>query len=671
MKTFLLILSTFILSLNSFSQAPSWLWVKSFGSTGTDLAYAITTDASGNVYATGSFDGTVDFDPGPGVSNLTSTTSLSSYIVKIDAYGNFIWARAFVGFGSSQGSSIIVDGSGNVYSTGIFYATIDFDPGPGVYNLSTVSNPDVYISKLDASGNFQWAKALLGTSIGGNPPLLSIVIDEVTGSVYTTGLFEGTVDFDPSTGGTVPLTSNGGSDVFVLKLDVAGNFLWAKKMGGTLDDSPNGIALDPIGNVYCAGRFQGTADFDPGAAILNLTSAGSIDVFIAKLSSSGNFIWGKRIGGTNLDISYAMVSDYLGNVYTTGDFGGTSDFDPGPSTFNLTGVGSDDYFVSKLDSAGNFVWAKAFGGSGLPISHALAVDSNQNVYTTGYFAGTSDFDPGPGVSSLTPVGSFDIFVCKQDPLGNLAWVKKAGGSDVDNNFAVAFNPSQNGSVYVAGDFSGSNCVFGTINPNNMGDRDMYMAKLGLCSAHFIVYPDTIPQMWIGVNQAEGVPPLTYSWSWGDGSPNSNGPAPSHTYATAGFYNICLTITDATGCSSIYCDNSTYLSKGNSSSAIVTINFIAPSIVGVQESSINEDLIFIAPNPTNSYFTISGLEENDDLSIINILGERQTFCCNNLTDSGISPTQKQIKIEVADWRAGLYVIRVVTKNGIIAKKVIVY
>ena len=657
--------------MNSFSQAPSWLWVKTFGSSNTEIAYAITTDAAGNIYSTGNFDGTVDFDPGPGVYNLTSTLGMSAFIVKLDAYGNFIWARVFNGVGSAQGSSIIIDGSGNVYSTGIFYATIDFDPGPGVFNLSAVTNPDVYISKLDSSGNFLWAKALLGTSISGNPPLLTMVIDEISGSAYTTGLFSGTVDFDPSVSGTYNLTSNGSSDVFILKLDVAGNFMWAKSMGGNLSDSPNGIALDPVGNIYCAGRFNGTADFDPGAATFNLTSAGSGDVFIAKLSSSGNFIWGKRIGGTSLDISYSMVSDHLGNVYTTGDFGGTADFDPGTGTFNLTAAGSDDYFVSKMDSAGNLVWAKAFGGMGIPVSHALAVDSNQNVYTTGYFSGTSDFDPGTGVYNVTPVGSFDIFVCKQDPLGNFDWVKTAGGSTVDNNFAVAFNPSQNGSVYIAGDFSGTNCFFGSINPNNVGGRDIYIAKLGTCSAHFTIYPDTVPQMWIGVNQAEGVPPLTYLWSWGDGSANSSGPAPSHTYATAGFYNICLTITDATGCTSTYCDNSTYLFKGNGSSAIVTINFMSSTSVGIQESSENEDFIFIAPNPTNSYFTISGLEENDDLSIINILGERQTFCCNNSTDSGISPNQKQIKIEVADWRAGLYIIRVVTKNGIVAKKVIVY
>ena len=265
---------------------------------------------------------------------------------------------------------------------------------------------------------YAWSSAQASVSVFGGTSgdySRSIAVDS-SGNVYTTGYFYGTADFDPGAG-TSNLTSAGSYDVFVSKLDSSGNFLWAKSFGGTSSDHGYSIAVDSSGNVYTTGNFNGTVDFDPGAGTSNLTSAGNADVFVSKLDSSGNFLWAKSFGGTSFDISYSIAVDSSGNVYTTGYFSGAADFDPGAGTTTLTPAVGPDVFVSKLDSSGNFVWAKSFGGTSSDYGYSIAVDSSGNVYTTGPFTGAADFDPGAGTTTLTSAGSFDVFVLKLTSAG--------------------------------------------------------------------------------------------------------------------------------------------------------------------------------------------------------------------------------------------------------------
>ena len=394
--------------VSKLDSSGNFVWAKSFGGTSSDIGNSIAVDSSGNVYTTGFFEGTVDFDPGAGTSNLTSAGDSDVFVSKLNSSGNFVWAKGLGGTSSDFGFSIAVDSSGNVYTTGSFAGTADFDPGAGTTTLTSAGNVDVFVSKLNSSGNFVWAKGLGGASFdSGN----SIAVDS-SGNLYTTGYFEGTVDFD-SGAGTNNLTSAGGADVFVSKLDSSGNFVWAKSFGGTSSDIGQSIAVDSSGNVYTTGYFQGTADFDPGTGTTTLTSAGNVDVFVSKLNSSGNFVWAKGFGGDAFDYGNSIAVDSSGNLYTTGYFQGTVDFDPGTETSTLTSAGNVDVFVSKLNSSGNFVWAKSFGGTSLDLGTSIAVDSTGgNIYTTGTFGGTVDFDPGAGTSNLTSAGSYDVFVLK-------------------------------------------------------------------------------------------------------------------------------------------------------------------------------------------------------------------------------------------------------------------
>jgi hypothetical protein len=414
---------------------------------GNVTAEKVFTDSSGNVYTTGTFQGTVDFDPGNGIATLTNTGTRDSFISKLDSSGNYVWSKQLGGTGDDQATSISVDSSGNVYTTGTFQGTADFDPGTGTANLTSAGLSDIFISKLDSSGNYVWAKQLGGTS---TDVANGISVDS-SGNVYTTGFFSGTADFDPGNG-TANLTSAGLSDSFISKLDSSGNYVWAKQLGGTSTDVANGISVDSSGNVYTTGTFQGTADFDPGAGIATLTNTGTRDSFISKLDSSGNYVWVKKLGGTSDDRATSISVDSSGNVYTTGTFQGTADFDPGNSTANLTSAGLSDIFISKLDSSGNYVWAKQLGGIDYDQANDISVDSSGNVYTTGAFQGTADFDPGNGTANLTSAGNTDIFISKLDSSGNYIWTKQLGGTDYDQANGISVDSS--GNVYTTGTFTG-------------------------------------------------------------------------------------------------------------------------------------------------------------------------------------------------------------------------
>lgn len=395
----------------------NFLWSRKLGGASGTEAYAIALDRSGNVYTTGYFQDTADFDPGPAVYRLgTGPFDGSIFISKLDSAGNFVWAKKIGDGGWDAGSSLTIDESGNLFISGQFDGTVDFDPGTGVSSLTAMGDNDVFILKLNAEGNFVWAKQLGGAN--STIENRSIIVDRL-GDVYTTGTFSGTLDFDPGTGAEM-LTSSGWGSIYISKLSKDGNFVLARKIGGQYSSVGNAIKVDPHSNIYTAGFFSSTVDFDPGAGVANLTSSGTgidFDIFVSKLDSAGNYVWARKLGGTSFEDCKGMDIDAQGNVYTTGYFSGTADFDPGTGSYPLTALGADVY-ISKLDNAGNFVWAKQTGratvtdNSGL--GRGIAVDGGANIYTTGNFFSTLDFDPDAGTTIMDagPMYSDDAFIQK-------------------------------------------------------------------------------------------------------------------------------------------------------------------------------------------------------------------------------------------------------------------
>lgn len=494
------------------------IWARKAGGVGTDAAYAVTADASGNAYITGDFSGTADF----GGVQLTSGATLNSFVAKYDPTGALIWAVRIGGTGTPTAKRITLDGATNVYVGGSFQGNVQF----GALPLTSAGMNDGFVFKLSSSGVAQWVQQFGGTSddaIWG----LNIAPD---GTINVGGRFQGTVTL-----GTNTLTSSGSYDAYIAKLDSGGNPLWARKAGSTGVDGLDTLATDPLGGIYAVGTYAAQATFNA----TSLANSGTSDLFIVRYDANGNQQWVHRAGNANSLASIEVGTDAAGSVRITGQFTGALSLDH----LVLTNAGQQDVFLAALSStppvitqqpiggnvlagqnatfsvtatgagaltyqwrlngtnlagatnaaytlasattnaAGtydvlvthafgsvvsapavvtvastvnplNFSFAESLGGVGTDCIQGLARDAAGNTYVAGFYTGTIQL----GTTNLSSAGSYDIFVAKVDPTGSLIWAASFGGPGDDRATALALDP--NGDVVVVGWFD-NNAVFGT------------------------------------------------------------------------------------------------------------------------------------------------------------------------------------------------------------------
>jgi hypothetical protein len=483
MKLNTLLFTTLILIFSQTAFTQNFEWVRQFAgaSYGAGEYIESALDNAGNVYTTGYFEGTMDFDPDTtAVFNLTSLGGKDIFISKLDAAGNFIWAKNMGGIEDDKANSITVDDNGNIYTTGFFRDTVDFDTGSGLFELFSAGSRDIFITKHDALGNFVWVKQIAGVSGESGE---SITYSN-QGNIYLTGSFSGadSVDFDPGAGVYNLIPYTGSQDAFVLKLDTLGDFIWANQFGNTGSEEGYGITVDATGNVYTSGNFEGTVYFNPGVSLDSLTSFGGRDVFVSKLGASGNFIWAKHFGGSLDDQSFAIKLDNTGNVFTTGYFQETVDFDPGTSVDSLTSFGVQDIFITKLDGFGNYLWTKQIGGADFDIGLSLDIDASGNVYTAGAFQSTVDFDPGNNSFNFTALNGFNAFISKLDGAGNFVWAKQFGGvAGGSGAYSVVLDAAEN--IYTTGTFGGTidfnSDTTGVFNLTSNSIANVFVHKMGV------------------------------------------------------------------------------------------------------------------------------------------------------------------------------------------------
>ncbi len=400
------------LFIKKLDENGDFVWARAVTSTDEIKGYSIAVSNTGNLCITGAFNGTVDFDPGPGTFVRTSNGSPDIYILSLNVDGDFLWAKTMGGTSEGAGKDVAIDATGNVYTTGAFSNTVDFDPGTGSFYLTGSNLHDIFVQKLDVNGNFIWAKAMTGSITTDEG--YGIVVDAQE-NVYTTGRFSGVVDFDPGLG-IFNLDSEGNVGAFIQKLDINGNFLWAKSIGGQTLARGSSITLDASNNVLIAGVFFGRGDFDPGSNIFNVRTNGN-GGYVLKLDNNGNFLWAKGISsatnGPHVFSSAEIITDTLNSIYLAGSFSNSYDFDPGLNDYTLSAGGSlRDNYVLKLDSMGNFVWAKSYGGSLNDYCGGSALSAQGSLYLTGYYNSTADFDPGVNDHYLTAMGDVDAFLLK-------------------------------------------------------------------------------------------------------------------------------------------------------------------------------------------------------------------------------------------------------------------
>lgn len=382
------------------------IWAKGIGgTTSSDLGRSLAIDSENNIYISGTFGGTVDFDPGTSSTNLTATGA-DAFVAKYDSSGAFLWVTQFGGSNNEEGRSITIDKADNIYLTGNFSGSLTYQLNSTNTTLNSSGSDDIFNAKLDSTGKIIWVHKIGGTS--SDKGLSNYLSDD--NKLYLTGEFTGTVDFDP---GTLinSKTSNGALDVFVLKLDTSGNMDWVRTFGGSSDDVSRDILVTKTNNVITVGNYIGTTDFDPTSGINNISSvSSSVDMFIQSLSSSGSFNWAVSYGGASADGVGPVEVDRWENIYTTGYFFGTADFDPSSATFNLSSQGSSDCFVHKVDSAGNFIWVAQLKNSSSLSGNGMNLNSINHLKTVGSFEQSADFDPTSSILNKTSNGGRDMYI---------------------------------------------------------------------------------------------------------------------------------------------------------------------------------------------------------------------------------------------------------------------
>jgi len=403
-------------------------------STPDSYGAGLDVDSSGNMYIAGSFAHKADFDPGPEYDwhECPDLYSTHANLVRFDSRGGYLGGLSWGGDGGYQfvrAGGVGPDGSGNVYVTGTFNGLVDFDPGAGAVEVDAGQSTYAYLTKFTVDGSFQWVRTW-------GPVWPSDQRLEVSGNIYIVGQFNTVSDFNPDPSEEDWLSPVGLPDAYITCIDPTGDYVWARNWGTA---EAKDVAVDGSGGVYVVGSFKDTVDFDPGDGVENRASNGARDIYVSKLDVAGNFKWVRTWGGSIDNTWYfydggeAVAVDSEGSIWVGGCFVGSADFDPGPGEFILTSVSAySDAFLSKLDSAGEFVWAGNWGGdSGSSwgnVTCDVCAEPDGNVLVTGRTIGTCDFDPGPGIDEHTCAWYGSAFLSKFTSSGGYLWGRHWGGT---------------------------------------------------------------------------------------------------------------------------------------------------------------------------------------------------------------------------------------------------
>ena len=333
------------------------------------------------------------------------------------------------------GKSVAANNNGESYSTGVFVDTADFDPDPNNELLiHAVGHSSIFIQKLDNQGHLLWVKTLNNQNYPHSAALmaLDIQVSYENGNeyIYILGDFVKTVDFDPGPGEfTLTATTHNYwiPDIFLLKLDSNGNFIWVKKFGagGNSVDVAYNFAFDSLGNILLTGFFN--IPYNYYSLIYEIPyqeiTIWATDMRIIKLNPNGAILWDKVLTGNGYVGANGIAVDSQDNVLIAGNFAGTIDFDPSAGISELISQSEDDIFIEKLDTDGNFIWVKQLAGNISDGAIDILADNQDNIYTLGYYRQNIDFDP----SSNQYIGQStnnhkNAFVLKLDSSGNFQWV---------------------------------------------------------------------------------------------------------------------------------------------------------------------------------------------------------------------------------------------------------
>ncbi len=456
----------FLLTCNS--QAQNLEWLVSGGGAKSDKGTTIVIDEQGNSYITGYYNEEANF--GPLNTGFSFTQSKEVFVAKLDPDGNFIWQTHGLNYFDDRGLGLAIDELGNTYVTGTCWGGLEWPP-LSVY-CPTSYTDQIFVTKIDNSGNVVWMKNAGNHSLDGNwyndDHGLDIVADQ-NGSVFVTGFISNThaialpANFDNIAINIPPYDSL----AFVGKLDTDGNWQWIETFEGIVEQRDNAISMDDEGNVYVTGGFKNTKQFGS----TNLTSNGGSDIYVIKYDTDGNFIWAQSAGGLLDDRGNGLVDGHDGFMYVTGEFRDISTF--GIYTLdNAGGPKGRDIFVAKMSKNGVWKWCRRAGSKkGSDRGNYIASNAIGNLFVTGQFSSEADF----GNFTIDSSGdSVQVFTAAIDTAGIWRWVIQGGGPSYDRGQGIAVDDDCN--AWVVGYFDSSMDLMGTSIAPNQG-KDIFAFKL--------------------------------------------------------------------------------------------------------------------------------------------------------------------------------------------------
>ncbi len=658
---------------NTFNTTDYWVvkvdsvgnkqWDKRFGGTQTDMATGLLQTTDGG-YMIGGYSAS-GMNGDKSQSNWSGASDY--WIVKIDGLGTKQWDKRFGGIKEDAMFALRETRDGGYLLGGHSLSGISGDKTAANWD-STLTTTDCWIIKINSVGTKQWDKTFGGK---GTDNFGSIAQTKDNGFLLTG-------DSRSAAGGNKSENNLGYWQSWIVKTDSVGTLLWEKTLlepsvNGSISSGLEGIQTREGDYAFARSTNAGIGGYKTQANY----QSGTYDSWIIKYSDSTSTYQPMSVNFSST--SAVCAGGPCAGTATAAPINGvppyTYHWNLGYTTPTITGLCLGNYTVTVTDAANTIVT------STLHISQPLFLSStfNQSLCqgSTYYFNGQNLASPGTYRDTLTSQHGCDSIVTLYLNAYSLPTVTLSGNPDTICNNSSAITLT--GGSPAGGAFSGNGVAGGSFTPSTIGTTTITYTYTDNhscsntatenievdscinhnCHAHFTLYPDTTtPHNWFALNQATGAGAITYNWSWGDGN-TSPGATPSHTYSAAANYNICLTITDATGCTDTYCDSSTYVYK--TENTIITINCVFSLPTGVTEQT-NEAFISIYPNPATESVTISVDESliGSALTITDVTGRKVAGAVLSMVNTQWS---------MVNFSSGVYFITVANEKGKMTKKLV--
>lgn len=680
LKTFLLpVLYLFVEFAAAQSLRTDWYFTSQ--GNGHAAVTDIAIDSLGNQYLLGYFSDTIDFDPGSGVylgyTGSPNVEDERGFVLKLDVSNNFVWLYTIKGTINADHypQAIKLDHNDNILISGRYYGDAWFDKNSSNSWGGSLAYYSSFIVKLTSSGSFLWAKTLRGKN--------NIAKDIAVGldnEIYVSGFFDDTCNFRPQYD-TLPdilRVSSGHHDLYLLKFLEDGTLKKVATDGGYSVDAISTLATDSKGNLVYGGTFTGTIDADFSSGVNPIQSQGEFDCILAKVDSGFNPIWTAPYGGVKGDNIYNISIDSYDNVYVCGIFSDNIDLDPAPNKTDVHAhIGKRDVFIQKIDSAGNLVWAKSFGGTLDDFPYGLAVSDSGEVYCSGSFSGTVDFDPGNGMLPMSSNGKNDAFIQKLSNAGLLEGVACFG--DTANDYLYVAATGSHNKVLAAGTFRGTIDIYPGIKEHLAkanGSGEMFVLDIKSCaeiwhmvSASFcdsFTVPSGkhtyyLPGIYIDTVVASGCDSLlTIQLDWGSLNKqvvnSDSGLTAVEDDATYQWYN-CSTqkIIQGETVKEFYPSNpGKYAVILHNGGCVDTTNCVSFGYTGINQNEAGEKVV-VYPNPTRGRLIVEAY---------------RFISLSVYTPSGILVKESDKKIlDLSELRAGVYLLLIEVEEGVYSLKVI--